>query len=571
LKHHLALLVEGPRDLPARQQTLRATIAWSDDLLAPAEQRLFRKLAVFAGGCTIEAAAAVAADVTAMGATEDSESGQASSAVDVPPVLDGLAALVDQSLLVQEPSGHEPRYRMLEMVRAYALEQLDAAGDGVATHRRQTAYFLSVVESAERQRNGTIREADLPELEREVDNLRAVLSWSIAQTPGADQEAALRLAGALWSFWNSCGQWIEGRRWLEEALAVNLRPSAARAQALYGAGMLVNQLSDWRAARPLFEESATIYASLDDQRGQAHALEGLAEVAQFGGADWEAARALLDQSVALRRAIGDPVELAEALNQTGWMAMRQADHTTALAALGESLQLCRSLGDAHGVAAALMRLGEVAQERGDLVGATIHYEDCLRTQRAAGNSSGIAYALHHLGEVARLRGEDHQAIRLYEECIAHFQHLPASAWIIARSQQALGHALLRQANENDTERAAVLFQESLRFFAQRRQQRLIAVCLVGVAGVARRRGHTESAARWLATVTALIEQTGMSLPAADHAAYQREVSALRSQLDAPALERAWTEGQTTPLDEAVAAALGAETDGEQSGPGRLAP
>ncbi len=241
LEPRLPLLTGGGRDLPARQRTMRDAIAWSYELLSHEGQALFRRLAVFVGGCSIEAAEAV-------GATTD-ESGIG--------VLDALSALVNASLLRREagPDGagvFSPRFGMLETIREYGLEQLTASGEAAAIQRRHTAWYLALAERAAPELYGGPNQLPwLNRLEAEHDNLRSALRWALASHPAT----ALRLGGSLFWFWYVRGHLSEGRRWLEQALARGSdAPPAVRGRALLGTGMLAHWQDADSVATPLLEE-----------------------------------------------------------------------------------------------------------------------------------------------------------------------------------------------------------------------------------------------------------------------------------------------------------------------------
>jgi predicted ATPase len=242
----LGLLTSGAHDLPARQQTLRSAIQWSYDLLNADEQRTFRSLSVFVGGCTLNAALTTIKPATA---------------------LDRLDSLLNKSLLRQTETDGEPRLTMLETIREFGLERLTHMHELESTRRAHAEYYLSFAEDAERWLTGADQKNWLRRLEREQDNLRAALHWAIEH---GEVEIAQRMAGALQPFWFRRGRWSEGRRWLEDALAMEpgstLNPSV-QANALYGAGMLARFQGDFARARMLCEQSLTLYRALADQTG----------------------------------------------------------------------------------------------------------------------------------------------------------------------------------------------------------------------------------------------------------------------------------------------------------------
>lgn len=380
LERRLDLLRGGARDLPARQQTLRGAIGWSYDLLDWSEQRLFRRLTVFVGGCTLAAAESVC-----------------SSGVTSPPdALEGIAALLDQSLLQQdEPSGGEPRLRILETVREYGLEQLLASGEMAAVQRRYAGYFLALAEEMDAQWRGPAPHVWFERLEQERDNLRAALAWSL--TEGGDKEMGLRLGAALWRFWEIRGHLREGREWLARLLALPEAPSyaAARAKALTAAGYLATIQGDIAAAYPL-----------------------------------------LEASLALARASGGTANLTESLNTFGFAALAAGEYERAARLLEESLACGRESGDETACHVALFNLARVAQALGDYGRAAALHEQSLALKRKQGESWSIALSLSNLGHLAQLRGRPRQAVALFQESLALRQRLgdrpgccsPSLAW-----------------------------------------------------------------------------------------------------------------------------------------------
>ena len=366
LERRLPLLTGGPRDAPARQQTLRATIAWSYDLLPPRERALFRCLAVFAGGCALAAAEAVCAD--------------GGAAADGADVLEGVGRLLDQSLVQRDEAARgAPRLVMLETVREYALERLEESGEADAVRRRHAHHLLALAEEAKPHLERARSVAWLDRLERENDNLRAALTWC-AERP-AEGEALLRFCGALYLFWAIRGYLAEGRRWAAAALAV---PGAAR---------------HVRARAELLGAFVTTWTQ-----------------------DRGVARACLRESAAIFRELGDVPRLATVLNRLGQSTVGQ-DAREARALFEESLALFRGLGDPHGAAAPLMGLGNVALRRGALAEARLRYEEALALRRDAGNTWGIAHALHSLADVAWLEGDHAQAAALLTEALVLRQGL----------------------------------------------------------------------------------------------------------------------------------------------------
>jgi predicted ATPase/DNA-binding SARP family transcriptional activator len=398
LEKRLALLTGGPRDLPARHQTLRSAIAWSYDLLSPAEQALFRRLGVFAGGCTLTAAEAVASELSIENREwkpEDGEAPQSSILYPLSSSLDGLTSLMNKSLLLSLSSSHhdEPRFTMLETIREYALEQLAVSGELEVVRRQHGLYFLDLAETIEAHFFGPEQDIWLDQLETEHDNLRLALAWSLASEDDQEALLGLRAVGALCWFWHVRGHWTEGRNWITNALARHSSNEASlttlRAKALCGAGMLAWAQEDYTTAQTWLEESITLAPAYEAPRIRAHALGFL-----------------------------------------GLVKLYQADFDGAAPFFEESLALFRRLDEKWGVGISLMRLGFVAQFRGDWVYAARLHEESLALYRQLGNPWGIATALANLGEAALAQGDGDRAERLYRESLALMQST-GSKWYIA--------------------------------------------------------------------------------------------------------------------------------------------
>jgi predicted ATPase/DNA-binding SARP family transcriptional activator len=352
LDHSLELLVGGARDAPERQRTLRATIDWSYELLDRAEQRLFEGLAVFAGGCTIEAAQSVCGD----------ELG----------VVDGLASLTEKGLTRLEGGDEEPRFTMLETVREYSVERLELSEEASTRRSRHAEHFLALAERAEPNLIGVGSHAELLErLERDDDNFRAALDW--LGTSG-DSEGALRLAAALWRFWDLKGHLIEGRRHLERALRADERPTAARAKALSGAADMALTCGDVATGRLRAEEALQLHRELAD--------------------DWGIAFSLL--------------MFAYAIGQEGdWPRAQQL--------FGESVRRFCDLGDEHYELRAARAHAYSYYEGGDLERSKELYENILPRARAAQHQLVEAIALSCLAEIAADEGRFGDAISMLEQ------------------------------------------------------------------------------------------------------------------------------------------------------------
>jgi non-specific serine/threonine protein kinase len=501
LDDRFRLLTGGSRTALLRQQTLRAAVDWSYDLLSEEERVLLNRLSVFAGGWTLEAAETVGAEEAAQGAA----------------VLDLLPPLVDKSLVLAEEEGGTERFWMLETIRQYAAEKLGESGEAERARDRHLAYYLELAEAADPKLRGPAQLVWLERLEREHDNLRAALAWSLA---GGDAEAGLRLAGALWYFWLTRAHLTEGRRWLGEALrraggrATRPPRTAARARALRGASALARPQGDYTAMRAFAEESVAISRELGDEPGLTWSLRLLGAVATNQG-DYATARDHLETSAARSRAAGDEWSLAVSLSFLSQVAHGEGDLDAAGSLGEESVALFRRVGDKSGLAGALNELGELARSQGDYARAERVYRESLTLFRELGNKSGQVPLLNNLGFVAQHRGD-----------------YPLAA---SRSAEAL--SLAREIG----------------------LKRSIAESLAALAGVNGGGDANPLAAVWAARLLgaseALFEAIGARPAPADRPVYDRAVAAARSQLDEAAFATAWAEGRAITPEEAIAYAL----------------
>jgi predicted ATPase/class 3 adenylate cyclase len=490
LEHRLGLLTGGARDAPARQRTLRAALDWSYDLLSVEEQTLFRRLGVFAGGFTLEAVAEVCA----------TPPGRPLDALDA---LDSLDSLVAKSLARPvEAAGAEPRFAVLESVREYALELLTAGGEEPAARRRHAAYYLALAERAEPALAGPDQGSWLDRLEQEHDNLRAALAWA---SEGGTMEAALRLAGALWPFWDLRGHFTEGRRWLAAALR---RPGPARpawrAKALHGAGALAWDQEDYGAARPLLEEALAVERASGNRRGIAAALDRLGDVARHQR-DYELARSLCEQSLALCRELGDRPGTAAALTNLANVARRQGDQGRAQAFYEQSLAVSREVGDRRGIGWALNGLGLVASARGEDRRARAHYEASLVAFREVDDRRGIAsLLLTNAWHVAQPQGDYARARALCEESLALSRELG--------DRRGVGFAQARLAQiaaaRGDAALARSLYEQCLAILRETGDQASTAWTLADLANLARRQGDQRSAGARYRQSLAVFRQLG---------------------------------------------------------------
>lgn len=377
----LQLVVGGPRDLPVRQQTLRGAIAWSYDLLDPAEQRLFRWLAVFAGGCDLEAAEAVCDD------------GVAGSQ----PLLDSLLALVDKNLLRAEQVNGEPRFEMLRTIQEYALELLQFSGERLEAQRRHALCYLEMVERAVPELNGPAHAQWLERFDREHDNLRAALSWSLDHGQG---EIAFRMAGELWRYWVVRGHSQEADRWLSRILAAPEDvPISLRAKVLNGAGAVTWTLGDLERARTFHTECLALRMHMEDGPGIAASYHNLA-IAAHDQSDIETAEMYFRKSIAQYHDLGDRWGVADDLLQLGNIMRKRKMFDEARSHLERGRAILAELGDRQGVGGASYLLGELADDQGDYGQARRHFTDSKEIFVEFGDVWSIALAEHELGRIA---------------------------------------------------------------------------------------------------------------------------------------------------------------------------
>jgi predicted ATPase len=502
LTGRLRLLTDGARDLPDRQQTLRATIDWSYRLLSPTEQTLFARLGVFTGGVTLDAIAAVCALSDRDTAT--------SAEIDV---LDAVGALVRQSLVRQEEGhGGEPRFLFLETIHEYARERLAERGETEALARQHAAFYLRLADEAAEALVGPDQVSWIARFEEEHDNLRAALRWAIEH---GEVETALRFANGLWWFWLVRGHLSEGRRWLTDVLALDAgNQSALRANVLNGAGTLARDQGDYAAALTLYEESLAIRRATNDPFGISYVLNNLGMVAWNQG-DYPAAQRLHEESLAIRRTLGHPLSLAFSLNNLGLVLQSQGDDTAARALYEESLAIRTAINDRRGIALSLSNLGELAHRRSDGEAARRLYDESLAIMRELGDQRGIAAALFNLGVLALA--------------------------------------------EDDTVRARTLHAESLAIRWDVADKSGIAESLEGIASVAIGAGQTHRAAHLFGAAEALRETIGEALPSDQRATHERQVGCARSMLGPDTWNAAWSTGRALPLEQAIYEALRRES------------
>ncbi|MDP9470026.1 MAG: tetratricopeptide repeat protein [Chloroflexota bacterium] len=495
LSRRLDLLTGGAADRDPRQQTLRGAIAWSYDLLTKAEQTLFRRLGVFAGG-TFETIEAVCGGD---GAGD---------------VLDGLESLVGKSLLRQEEHEEGPRFFLLETIREFALEQLEASGEAETIRQAHAEVFLGLAEEAEPALRGPVQVRWLERLEAEHDNLRAALGWSEELE---DTETALRLAASLSYFWWVRGHVTEGRRWLERALERGRDGSpAARAKAMAEAGFLAQQQGDYAQACTL-----------------------------------------LDHSLALCRQGGNTLGAAYALNCLGSVAELRGEYELAELRYEESLAIYRELRDQRGINLGLNLLGALTFSQGNYDLATTYFKEQLTISRELRDTQMAAFALCNHAETLQHQRNVGRAVGLYGEALPLLEGL-GDKRAAAEVSSCLGRLELSQGNAG---RARELLCESLAVLQELGDKAAMSACLEALAGVATEQGAALEAARLFGAADALRGTIGVPLPPAYRLEYDRHLTTARTIEPAIFFAAAWEEGRALSLDQAVAEALGSSQSG----------
>ncbi len=543
LEQGLAILESGARDLPARQRTLRGAIAWSYDLLAGEEQKLFRRLAVFVGGCTLEAAEQVCLTAGEIGSD----------------ILGLLEALVDKSLLRQEEQGEgRVRYGILQTLREYGLERLAEAGESETTHDAHAACYLANAEETAPNLLGAEAAWWLDCLEQEHENLRAALWWMLERAEKRKElaEQALRLCTALLNFWEVRGYFREGQFFLERALAASTNVmTTVRVEAISGAGFLALVQGDDARAEVLLEESLALYRSIGNKAGMAKSLRILGSLSgernRYG-----MARTLLEEALVLYRELEDQNGIAYTREDLAQVLTSQGDYTRARTLLEENLLLYSALGKPYRSAYPLFDLARVffLSRHNDQAKTYAMAEESLSLFQEVGNRRLIAYLQGLLGEILLQQGEPARAGEYCEKSVATFSELEYRVGI-AESHMSLARV---QAFQGDHTAARAHYEEGWRLLEERGARELRATCLEGLGIVVAQQGAPVWAARLWGTAAAARAAIGAPMPPVYRVSYGQAVSAARSSIGEESFAAAWAEGRAIPLAQALTASLSRE-------------
>lgn len=581
LSNRFRLLTGGDRSALPRQQTLRALIDWSYDLLSDAEKTLLYGLSVFVGGWSLAAAEAVCVDDA-----WDEEG------VDV---LDVLTSLADKSLVVVAEDPEGVRFRMLETLRQYALEKCAQSGKQAVLRNRHRDWFLALAEEADGHFRGKEQARWLERIDAEHDNLRAALTWCVEQPEGV--EVGLRLAGLLAMFWAIRDFAGEGLRRIQALLerSEGLAPTSARALALHGAGLLAYALGDYTRSLAFHQASVTVYQEVGDTSriasariwvgnalfhlgrmnesrsyheenlaifraskdafATSSALHGLANVAYAQG-DYPLAQTLFTDGLRLVRECGDQHGTAITLSNLGNIAYMRGDYAEAETLIEESLTLFRELRNQRGEANGLTTLGIMAyRSRHDYRQAQKYFEDGLTMFRSLGDRDGIADTLSRLGYVAFMQGDYAQARVLGEESLALYQAMDMKVRIAA----GLSNLGLAFWGEGDFERARSLHNESLVLLRELGDKHQLAETLGGLAQVVLAQGDAPKAVRLWGAAEAIRESIGSPMAPNERASYDAQVSLARSSLSAESFAEQWAAGRALTFEQSIDDALDLET------------
>jgi DNA-binding CsgD family transcriptional regulator/tetratricopeptide (TPR) repeat protein len=499
------VLTEGPRDLPARQQTLRQTIDWSYDLLSAPEQMVFARLAIFVGDFTFAAVEAILPDEDA---TNEQISINTAQQPDQRSKLDIMQALVDQSMLQSIASlDGAIRFVMLESLREYALERLEACGEVEMMRERHAAYYLTMAEAAACMPTEQQQAQARHQLTLEICNLRAALAGMLERRL---PEPATRMVVALGRFWEVYDHLSEGQRAINAALALDDTPALApemRAYALYTAGALARHEGDYAVAHCRYTASLDLLQASHPHELMIDVLGGLGEIA-FRQGEYVNAHTHYAQSLEIARTLGDQRRVADALNGLGRIALAQGDRPDAMRLLSEGLAICRA----------------------------IQYR------------RGIAWASNALGEIARARADSACAASLFAESMTHFEEVgDCGARKLALQNRAfalLAQGLLVEAEES--------FTEALALWQHGGARHGLALALIGLAGVRGAQGEAIHAARLLGAADTLLASIGAQLEIPDRTDYDRIYRSIQKQIGAPAFVAAYETGRNSALDDVLA-------------------
>lgn len=531
LERRLPVLSGGWRDLPMRQQTMRDTIGWSYDLLDEIGQTTFRRLGVFAGGFTLDAAEAMLAGF-----------------LDPIEVLDQLTSLIEQSLLRPQPGlDGAPRFLMLETVREYARDRLDAAQETNAALRRHAEIVLVLAEAAEPEIIGPYQAQCLDRLDREKDNIRAALDWATQQS---EFELAARICAAIWLYWRRRGYLHEGRAQLDRILALDPEPDSTEARCIVrtGSAVLAMYQGDYDRTREQGAAALHNWRQRGNQKWIGRTLLGLAILSRYQD-DYVAARTLGEEGLAAFASIDDRWGTGRLLTHLGMIAWVQGRHAEGTAHFEEALAQLREIGDTAGIFDVLIEIGKGASDAGDLTRAHALFDEALTLASTLDDAAGRSAALSELGVVAYRSSDQARATELLLQAAALAQqsgdlrqlaYLSAHLGDVEFAQGAIGNAAARYAS-------------GLALFLPLGNRVGIAQSLESIGRCAAAQGEREPALRLFSSSAAMFRAIGAT-PAPGHDP-STAAESIRPRLAPQAFARFWDAGQSLTTDQAAADAV----------------
>jgi predicted ATPase/class 3 adenylate cyclase len=530
LDDRFRLLIGGARTALPRQQTLRALIDWSYDLLTENERLLLRRLSVFVGGWTLEAAEEVCVGQNDILSYD---------------VLDLLTQLVNKSLVVvmEHPQSGEARYRMLETIRQYAREKLLEAAGSEVIRQRHLAYYVKLVERAEPELHRSNQVFWLNKLEDEIDNFRMAVEWALVN----EVESGLRIATIPWRFWVGRSYFQEVGDWLKQLLEQYKTTDALHAQALAIHSLCIFRQGHFSETVRLAKQSLEMAHMLSDKESEALSLAFLGVFMATQGNIGEGTP-LMEQALAIYRSLGNKIGQA---GTTEWLSVNNNDLERALAYAKESLALTREMGDLSGLVPRLCMLSRLTYWMGDLTSPSAWLEEALSISRQLNDRMGEAYTISTYGNLAYWQGDYPQAIAYYEEAIKlnektgdHFENLWANV--------NMAYAVLRQ---GDLQKASKLFRDNI----QSTQKANLTIALVytmeGLASLYANQKHPERAAQLFAWADAMRDTIGDHRPPIEQASIDRDLAVIRSKLNDTEFADLSANGRTMTAEQAITLAL----------------
>lgn len=526
LRNRFTALIKKSPAGPPRQRTMHATIAWSYSLLNKLERNLFNRLAVFAGGWTLEMAEAICSGPE----------------VERAMVMNLLAVLVHKSLVISIGIQAQARYRMLDSIREYATEQVSKKGELETTQRKHVDYFVALTTSAKPELWGPEQVVWVTRLETEHDNLRAALRWSVDNAP----EAALQLVANVWRFWQLRSYFREGLQWAEAALAKSPNQTVRQAEVLLGAAYLARSLWDMKEAKELTEKSITLFEQFGDDRGRGMATRNLAILARVRG-DYALARELLEQSLQQALEAEDQRAIGARLTGLGITALFAGRLEEAQEFLNKSLPILREWGERHMLILALRFLGLLNQSKGEYGQAQRLYLESREVAESIGDKVEIGAAVCHLGDLAQVEGDYPKARKLLLQSLSILRDTGdrmEEAWTL----DALGILAYAQGRYKMAE---TFHRGSLSLFRRTTYKRGMARCLCLLGMLRIKEGDQRGGLRLIAAATASQPVSSILAGKQVHDRYEVILKTVREALTSEIYSAVWQGGRAIDLSQAV--------------------